>query len=113
METVCPGMRLWPPDLFQQHLACQYFATMRNEDFQQVVLSRRQLDILPIELHTTQSKINPERASVKIRFCSSLCNMAQCDTNASQHLIHAKGFCDVVIGSQIGCLHLVTLSSFY
>src|SRR6266702_8868129 len=94
METVCPGMRLWPPDLFQQHLACQYFATVRDEDLQQIVFSRRQLDILPIELHAPQSKIHPERASVKIRLRPSLCtcNVAQCDTNASQHLIHAKGF---------------------
>src|SRR5215467_13903266 len=51
MQAMDPGMRVGPPHLGEQHLPRQDFATMRDEELEQVVLRGSQLDILPIDLH--------------------------------------------------------------
>lgn len=56
VQAVCPGMRLGSPDQVQQHLPCQYFATVRDENFEQVIFGGRQLHLLPIELHDPRGR---------------------------------------------------------
>src|SRR5437588_5762794 len=49
MEVVCIGSVAWTPYLGEQHLACHDFAFVLDQDFEQVVLSRSQLDFLPVD----------------------------------------------------------------
>ena len=49
VQAVSACVGFGSPDFFEEHLAGEEFATMADEDFEQVVLGRCEGDILPVE----------------------------------------------------------------
>src|SRR5215467_4477817 len=114
MQAMSPDLRLGPPDLTQQHLACENLATVGDEDLEEIVFGGCQGDLLTVNMNGTHGKIDGERACFKLWLGATwwLDHATQNNTHASQHLLYAKGLGDVVVGSQVEDFDLVAFSVF-
>src|SRR5215472_13687449 len=114
VQAVCPVMRLLSPDIFEELLPCENLATMGDEDLEQVILCGCQRDLSPVDLHPPPREINREWSRLKpwLGAARGLCCASQGNAHASQHLVHAEGFGDVVVCSQIERFDLIAFGVF-
>src|SRR5215472_4577090 len=115
MQAVCPVMRLGPPDVFEELLPRENLATMGNENLEQVILRGCQRDLSPVDLHPPPREINREWSRLKpwLGAARGLCCASQGNAHASQYLVHAERFGDIVVGSQVERFDLVAFSVFH
>ncbi len=92
-------MSLGSPDFFEQHLPCQQLTTVRDQDFEHVVLGWCQADLLPIDEHAPRGEIDEQGPLLEARLRAGLrpSDVTQGNADTRQHLVHTKGFLDVVI----------------
>src|SRR5260370_27619153 len=82
-----------------------------DEGFEEIILGRSQLDLLPVDLHESLSKINFEPASRKnwLRPSLNLCGMSQGHSSSCQYFINAKWLGNIAIITHTNRLHFATL----
>ena len=73
VETMGSGMCLASPDLFQQHLPCEYFASVEDENFEQIVFGGGQCNLLPLQEDASTCEVDEERPRLKLRLCATRC----------------------------------------
>ena len=101
------------PDIIQQLVTRKDNARMQQQKLQQLVLLKRQHDLLATHAHLMLQLMHLQRTAADktiVRFRRLLRRAAaQHSLNACHHLQHAKGLGDVVISTTVKSLHLIIL----